>query len=685
MNKIFKSFVLAALLLLSVGASARHVSPADARKVAETFLRRSGCKFSGSLVDRTAEMKFNNMYLFTADEGGFVLVSADDCAKPILGYSPTDRFATKDVPAPVAAWLAGYEEEIAHLSQCGGKAVSQWGTLLRGSMPKAVMDSAVGPLMTTRWNQSPYYNDLCPTDSANESGHTYAGCTAMATAQVMKYWNFPERGYGSHSYEHSDYGTLEADFGNTAYLWDDMPNVLNSSSSQAEVEAVATLVYHVGVAVEMDYGPERSGAALENKNLITSASAENALREFFKYKSDIYSVYQSDFEPNEYLQLLYNELNHRRPFLYAGDGETGGGHAFVMDGYDTTGAFHVNWGWGGYCDGFYAVGALNPSSYSFNRRDRAVIGIEPSHDFDTASVTTFTASLSNTDLGSVTGAGTYNFGDTVYLRVSANEGCRFVKWSDGCKYNPRPFVATGGSFDFSAVVEPLSGDTLSYCTTSSKLTSVGYSTPRDIYWGIRLPASTLTAGHHLRQVQLYINGVGNYSTIIYLGNTSHAVYEQSFTVTDDDKNTWKTVELDTPVPIDGTQDLWICFHTTDIKYPITFTFYNGNPDGKLSGTSFAPSSRERSHMIRGIFGADAAGIADAEEQELTLYPNPSKGMVHIEGAVVERVRVYDLQGREVASSEGGNDVDLGALGTGVYALHIVTARGAAVRMVVRKD
>lgn len=757
MRKVFKSFVLAAMLLMSVGASAKHVTPQDAQKVAETFLKGVGCKHVDQLVDRTAETDFHHIYLFTVKDGGFVLLSADDCATPILGYSATALFAVKDMPAHVASWLAGYDEEIARLAQCANDPVAQWRELLNGSMPKATMDTAVAPLLTTRWNQSPIYNDMCPADNANSSGHAYAGCTAIATAQVMKYWNFPETGYGSHSYEHNTYGTLSADFCNTTYQWDSMPNSLTSSSAQVKKDAIATLIYHVGVAVEMNYGPNSSGAALDNKGNFDTYSAEKALKEFFKYKSSLNSIFQEDFNPNEYLQILYNELNNSRPFLYAGaEGDSDGGHSFVLDGYDSTGAFHVNWGWGGNYNGFYAIGALNPYNYNYNARGRAVIGIEPSYDFDTASVTVVTAVPFDTNYGSTSGDGTYNFGDTVYLRASANEGCRFVKWSDGNKCNPRIFIATGGNYNFTAIIEPLSGDTLSYCTTNKKMTSVGYGTPRDVYWGIRLPASTLTAGHHLREVQLFINSVGNYSTFIFLGNNYAPIYEQPFTATADDKNTWMTIELDTPIPIDGTQDLWIYFHTSDIKYPATFTHYNGNPDGKLWGTSFVPNSRERSLMIRGIFSAepidititatpndtamgsvtgsgvyawgdtatltatpnlgyffsqwsdgvadnprtivvtedvtmeaifarDSVGIVGVEDLGLKLYPNPTNGKVYLEGSVVNMVRVYDLQGRIVASFEGCNEIDLGALGTGVYTLHIITSRGVAVKKIVKKE
>lgn len=124
------------MLLISVVISAKHVTPGDARKVAETFLKGVGCKHYNQLVDRTTEMDFHQLYLFTAAEEGFVLVSADDCATPILGYSAIGYFATKDIPVHITSWFAGYEDEIAHLAQCTNEPVALWSELLNGSMPK---------------------------------------------------------------------------------------------------------------------------------------------------------------------------------------------------------------------------------------------------------------------------------------------------------------------------------------------------------------------------------------------------------------------------------------------------------------------------------------------------------------------------------------------------------------------
>lgn len=754
MNKLLLILVLAALSLFPVGAIANPVSPEMARKAAVTFLQAMGCKDADSFVDRSDGLPTQHLYLFASDGGGFVLLSANDATAPVLGYSTTNRFDVKNLPAPVAEWLADYDEQIAFyagLDPSNGLGTKQWALLLNGLMTEAVRDSSVGPLMSTTWNQSPYYNYYCPDNSL-------AGCAAIAAAQVMKYWAFPTTGYGSRSYYCEDYGSLSANFGNTTYNWSQMPDVLNSSSTQAQIDAVATLVYHVGVSVEMDYSPDGSSASSKNSGNINNASAENALREYFKYKSTLHSVDRADFSPVEFLDILYAELDAARPFIYRGTDE--GGHAFVFDGYDTLGLFHVNWGWGGSCDGYYAVGALNPSNggnpyHFYNKSNAAIIGIEPNFDFDTSAVTTVSARSSNPAWGTTTGSGSYLFGDTVYVRAAANEGCRFLQWSDGCKYNPRPFIATGGVHDFTAIFQHLEGDTLSYCSTFSRVTSLGFSSPQPVQWGIRLPVSTLTHGHHLRQVQVYVNAVGNYTAIIYLDDPSNAVYSQPFVVTDSMKGSWITVALDSLVPVDACHDLWIAFRTDNITYPATMTHYGGNPDGKLWGVSLEPDRRERSFMIRGIFAAnpndyaiyaspndssmgsvlgggsyapgetvtltatpatdhrfvgwsdglldnprvftasqdlslvanfapDSVGMAVARPLDVALFPNPTRGNLHIDACEVLSVVVFDRVGRQVAEFRNTCEVDLTTLASGLYTLRILVPNGSHVAKVVKE-
>ena len=639
MKKILQCTVLSALLFFAFEASAKHVSPEQARKIATTFLQGVGCKHFDNLSDCSAELPFPYIYLFTAEEGGFVMVSADDCVFPILGYSATERFVTKEIPVHISLWFASYNEQVAYYAsraQHNVAAESHWRCLLKGIMPEAARDRSVAPLLTTIWGQAPFYNIMCPADTNSASGHAVTGCTVTATAQVVKYWNFPSTGYGSHTYTHRTYGTLSADFGNTTYQWANMPDSLTSSSSQAEMESVSTLMYHLGVGVEMGYGPRGSGAQTLGYGDFFSPSAEKALKQFFKFKSSLHSIYRFDMPAEDYMSYLYAELDSARPMVYSGRDADRGGHAFVLDGYDTNGYFHVNWGWNGMCNGHYAMGALNPSrgdgprdNFAFNIYNGAIIGIEPIYDFDTISTTVVSATVSNPTLGTVEGSGTYQFGDTVYLLVNTAEGCRFTGWDDGDKTNPRRFVATGGIFNVTAFVEPLAGDTLGYTPSNICLEFIGGALPVGIgvldyaasgpcavsssedsidnYWGIRLPANALTAGHSLQKVQLYVGEVGVHTLSVYLDSVNTTpVKVQDFSTTATDKEEWKTIELDSPIAVSGTHDLFITFSYRGLGNPIAISFDGGNDDG-FYGEEPLHSRRpemKNSVMVRGIFALD---------------------------------------------------------------------------------
>lgn len=638
-KKILQYAVLSALLLFAFDASAKYVTSEQARKVATTFLQGVGCKHFDKLSDCSAELSFPYIYLFTADGGGFVMVSADDCVFPILGYSATERFDTKEIPIHISLWFASYNEQVAYYAQSGQRniaAESHWRCLLKGVMPEAAKESSVAPLLTTTWGQAPYYNIMCPADTNSASGHAVTGCTVTATAQVVNYWKFPSTGYGSHTYTHRTYGTLSADFGSTTYQWANMPDSLTSASSQAEMEAISTLMYHLGVGVEMGYGPRGSGAQTLAYGDFFSPSAENTLKQYFKYKSSLHSIYRFDMPAEEYVNRLYAELDSARPMVYSGRDSARGGHAFVLDGYDTNGYFHVNWGWNGICNGHYAMGALNPSrgegprdKFAFNIYNGAIIGIEPVYDFDTTSTTEVTATVSNPTFGTVEGSGTYHFGDTIYLLVNTAEGWHFTGWSDGDKTNPRRFVATGGNFNFTAFVEPLTGDTLGYTPSNLCLGFIGSTLPVgtggldyavsglcaesaeedsiDIHWGIRFPANALTAGHSLQKVQIYVGEVGEHTLAVYLDSANTTpVGVQDFSTVATDKETWKTIELDAPIAVSGTYDLFITFFYRGAGNPIAISFDGGNDDG-FYGEDPLRSRRpdmKNSVMVRGIFARD---------------------------------------------------------------------------------
>ena len=237
------------LLLLVASATARPVDPQRALRLVEEHF------FAPAQLVSPAD--WSELYVFVPVDGkGFVVVSADDCTRPVLAYSYSTTFQFEGMPVHVAAWLDGYRREIASLRKAGATPSATVQGLWQ--QPKNGITDWVEPLMTTTWNQSPWYNEMCPY-SYSDSAHAVTGCVATAQAQVMKYWNHPAVGHGSHSYGSSSFGPLSVDY-DTAYQWNLMPDNLNWWSTPEQIHAVAQLMFHVGVAVEMNYGVHSSGA-----------------------------------------------------------------------------------------------------------------------------------------------------------------------------------------------------------------------------------------------------------------------------------------------------------------------------------------------------------------------------------------------------------------------------------------
>ena len=371
-----KRFTLLAALVLMVAMPtfAERVTSETARKVASTFLNNNGTK-SVQLTDLSKEAGFPNLYIFTADKG-FVIMSADDCVQPILGYSLTGRFVAENMPTNVSGWLQGYNDEIQYAIDNNMKANTEtaklWKDLMDGNSKAGKATVVVDALIQTTWDQDPGYNDLCPYDY-NANQLTVTGCAAIAMAQIMRYWEYPSHGVGSNSYTpsaHPEYGVQSVNFAQATYDWTAMP--LHSSSAE-----VAKLMYHCGVSVNMDYNiAANGGSSAYNTSLVP------AFKNYFNYKTTA-TLQWKDYYSGNWTDLLKTELNAGRPIEYNGSG-SGGGHAFVCDGYDSSNYFHFNWGWSGSNDGFYSLSNLVPGSggsgggsYNFTQSQSAVIGIEP--------------------------------------------------------------------------------------------------------------------------------------------------------------------------------------------------------------------------------------------------------------------------------------------------------------------
>jgi hypothetical protein len=308
-------------------------------------------------------------YIFHTVPAGFVIIAGDDRIFPVIGYSLEGYFDINDMPVNVRKWIEMYKKEIGYIVENDIEAtesvVRTWEKYEGKDVIRESVVIAVDPLLKTKWNQSPYYNAMCP-------GGSPTGCTATATAQVMKYWNHPAKGSGFHSYNHTNYGTLSANFGNTTYQWSSMPDVVNSANN-----AVATLMFHVGVSMNMNYSPQGSNAYVISYNNQVENSAEGALIKYFGYKSTLKGIEKKNYTDAHWVNLIKTELNQNRPIIYAGFSQTVG-HAFVCDGYDNNQFFHFNWGWGGAYDGYFILTSLNPgSTYNFVSNQQMIIGIEP--------------------------------------------------------------------------------------------------------------------------------------------------------------------------------------------------------------------------------------------------------------------------------------------------------------------
>ena len=413
-----KLFISIFALLVSVSLFAERITLEDAATVANNFMNVAVTSVNGvkkaapakrmvhKAMNTTEEPQY---YLYENENGeGWVIIAANDAVTPILAYSETGHFRTDNMPSNIRHWMGKYDQFIKRIETDGVEAAeetkAEWKALRKG-VRKAQAAAVVGPLIQTKWDQDAPYNNLCPGTGRNKA---YTGCVATAMAQVMNYWQWPKRGIGSHSYrprnpnDEDHYSTrytstLSADFGNTTYDWENMLESYSGSETSAQKTAVATLMYHCGVATEMMYGNDADGGSGTYTGNYgsweESDNAQNALWKYFGYKKstcymrDGYEeyghTYYESWTTSNWTAMVKAELDKQHPILYGGASD-GGGHSFICDGYDSNNKFHFNWGWSGWNDGYFTLSNLTPGSggaggggYDFSEDQDVIIGIEP--------------------------------------------------------------------------------------------------------------------------------------------------------------------------------------------------------------------------------------------------------------------------------------------------------------------
>ena len=362
-----KQLTITAILLLAIATSA---FPQNARAINEATARQTAQAFAQAWFDNKGEatlVSADEIYIFNIGDNGFVMISGNTVLPPVLGYSNHEKFPDMgSAPENFTWWIQHYRDMIVFAMEQGIEpeedVMRQWDDASKGFFPTR-NTTVVNPLITTHWNQDCYYNEYCPATGGGwwggPCGHVYAGCVACAMAQVMKYWNHPEVGFGSHSYEHSTYGEQSANFAATTYQWNDMPEQIYGHN-----DAVATLMYHCGVSVNMNYGPDGSGAQ--------SRDVETAMRSYFGYCGAKYRE-KSAYDHELWISMLKAELDLSHPMYYSGSSSSAG-HAFVCDGYDMNDLFHFNFGWSGSGDqSYYSLYDVN----GYNSNQAVVMNIVP--------------------------------------------------------------------------------------------------------------------------------------------------------------------------------------------------------------------------------------------------------------------------------------------------------------------
>lgn len=364
------------IIVLSAFSFFSYASPIDiavAEKVAANFLNLKSLQYSvayngSNSIKQVIPLKQGETLAFAVNfnNGGFVLVSADNAAKPVLGYSFSGEFNMEEIPEVIAEWMQFYYSQILDIRKnniaATAEITQEWNDLINMNITGERDLREIAPLLSTTWDQGARYNDLCPEDAGGPGGRVWSGCVATAMSQVINYWRYPLQGTGSHGY-YSNYGYLSADFGTSVYDY----NQMNANIGGEHNYEMAEIQYHCGIAVEMMYSPSGSGAY--------SDDAADALRTYFGYAPDLNLEYKDNYSDAAWQDLLISNLDNGWPMYYHGFGS--GGHAFNVDGYQGNDYFHFNWGWSGSYNGYYYLTNLNPGGNNFTIGQGAIVNFRP--------------------------------------------------------------------------------------------------------------------------------------------------------------------------------------------------------------------------------------------------------------------------------------------------------------------
>ena len=379
-----KILIVLLTLAFSTAMFAQKVSEEQALQKAQQFFKDKGIVSANprraKKIEQQSDATQEDFYVFNAEnKGGFVIISGDERTPEVLGYADSGSLDMDTLPPNIKWWLSEYTKQI--------KAIDSLGITKR-SVSKRAPKAAIATLMTTKWGQDYPYNMNCP-DFFDTGYKCVTGCVATAMAQVMYYHRTKSTnmitnkipGYTGDTYWQG-LGQLTIDEipKESIIDWDNMLDIYNGSETTTQKEAVANLMLYCGASIKMDYGVP---SAFSGGSGAYSFDVPIALKQYFDYSENTTLLYRDYYTEEEWDELIYSELNKGNPIYYSGSNESAG-HAFVCDGYDGNGYYHINWGWDGLSDSFFLLSALNPnqqstggSSAGYNDGQCALIGTVP--------------------------------------------------------------------------------------------------------------------------------------------------------------------------------------------------------------------------------------------------------------------------------------------------------------------
>jgi len=361
-----RKYIITAVLIFSfLTGKAQTVELSDINELAGRFINEY---FPGNnyKISQAVPHYVDNeplIYYLELDPGGWILLSAERKAAPVIGFSfegSLDYTSVFSGREPAGEWISDVSEIILDYSRDT--------TLLPHPDWKNEFESTKGvnvqPLISANWGQGEGWNYYCPEDNEGPDGKTFVGCVAVAMAQALSVFDWPDNGEGENTYQHFVYGEISVNYSDSVYRWQLMEDT-------SPTRHAALLLYHCATAVNMDFGPDGSSA--------NTSSSVDALRDHFRISSRIRNTSRYEYGITAWEELLIQELVEGRPVIYRGRSDDGStGHAFNVDGVQNSRYFHINWGWSGSSNGYFLLHELNPTSTrSYNANQEAVIGIEP--------------------------------------------------------------------------------------------------------------------------------------------------------------------------------------------------------------------------------------------------------------------------------------------------------------------